>query len=460
MENNHHATGGCPRCGGANPAEATFCMHCGADLASGALPVRARRVVITGLGAVTSLGASAPETWRRVLAGETGIRRVDNLDPEHNPCLVRGDVADADLPNRFLDPKTLRNTSRFSRIAVEAAGEALIDAGLVDAESLAPAPELVDGGAVIGTCVGGAHDDLLPAYATFTDKGPGRVPPRLHVMFPLNLAAYTIQQRFGMEGASNTVNTACATGSQAIGEAFHQVKYGHAPLMIAGAVESDSHPMFTAGFAVMGALVTDSNDDPDKASRPFDKSRAGFVLGEGAGMVVLEELEHARARGARIYAEVLGFASSNDAYHPIAPRPDGLGAARAIAGALVDAGIAPDRVGHVQAHAASTPAGDPAEATAIKHVFGERAPTIPVTSVKGAIGHCMGAAGAIEAVIAVYSIVEQCIPPTRNYRTPDEEVGLDIVHGEPRAVAFDVMTKNSFGLGGQNACLVLGRAPV
>jgi 3-oxoacyl-[acyl-carrier-protein] synthase II len=262
-----------------------------------------------------------------------------------------------------------------------------------------------------------------------------------------------------MFGPSNTVNTACATGSQAIGEAFHQVKYGHAPLMVAGAVESDSHPMFIAGFAVMGALASDSNDDPDKASRPFDKSRAGFVLGEGAGMIVLEELEYARARGVHIYAEVLGYASSNDAYHPIAPRPDGSGAARAVKHALADARIEPDRIGHVQAHAASTPAGDTAEANAIRAVFGERAGEIPVTSIKGAIGHCMGAAGAIESVIAVYSIAEQKIPPTRNFTTPDEEIGLDVVHDGPRESTFDLMTKHSFGLGGQNACLVFGRAP-
>jgi 3-oxoacyl-(acyl-carrier-protein) synthase len=424
---------------------------------NGSRTVTLRRVVVTGLGAVTSLAPTARESWARFLAGDSGLKRVD-LDPAQNPCLVRGDVDDATLTNRFLDGKTLRNTSRFSRIAMEAAGEAMVDAGLVD-ESGAPARDLASGGAVIGTCVGGAHDDLLPAYTTYQTRGPGRVPPHLHVMFPLNLAGYTIQSRFGMMGPSNTVNTACATGSQAIGEAFHQVRYGHAPFMIGGAVESDSHPMFIAGFAVMKALATDSNDCPEEASRPFDKTRAGFVLGEGAGMVVLEELEHAQARGAHIYAEVLGFASSNDAYHPIAPRPDGSGAARAIEAALADAGVSPDAVGHVQAHAASTPAGDPAEANAIKLAFGERAASIPVTSLKGAIGHCMGAAGAVESVMAIRSIEEQCIPPTRNYRTPDEEIGLDIVAGAPRPVAFEVMTKHSFGLGGQNACLVLGRAP-
>jgi 3-oxoacyl-[acyl-carrier-protein] synthase II len=448
----------CPRCDTANPDSARYCNRCAADLAGGPAPVRPRRVVVTGLGAITSLASNAPETWQRLLAGESGLRRVASLDPDQNPCLVRGDVDDACVPNRFLDAKTARNTSRFARLTVEAAGEALIDAGLLGPD-LEPTIDLDDGGVTLGTCVGGTHDDLLPAYAILETRGPGRVPPHLHVRFPHNLGAYAVHQRFGLRGPSSTIVTACATGSQAIGDAFHAIKYGEAPLMVAGAVESDNHPLFIAGFAAMKALATDRNDQPEEASRPFDASRAGFVLGEGVGMVVLEDLERAQARGARIYAEILGFASSNDAFHPIAPQPEGQGAARAIRAALADGNVSPDRIGHVQAHAASTPTGDPAEANAIKAVFGDRAASIPVTSIKGAIGHCMGAAGAIETVVAVKSIAEQIVPPTRNYRTPDPDIGLDIVHGAPRRVAFDLMTKHSFGLGGQNACLVLGRAP-
>jgi 3-oxoacyl-(acyl-carrier-protein) synthase len=447
----------CPRCGGDNPAAATYCMHCAADLAAGLPSVPTRRVVVTGLGAVTSLGASADETWQRVIAGESGIRRVPDLDPALHPCLVRGDVDDATVPSRFLTGKSARNTSRFARMAVEAAGEALIDAGLVG-QDLAPVTDLNAGGAFLGTCVGGTYDDLLPAYDTFQTRGPGRVPPHLNVMFPHNLAAYTIQARFGLRGPSSTVVTACATGTQAIGEAFHDVKFGRAPFMVAGAVESDNHPLFLSAFEAMRALATDRNDCPELASRPFDQTRAGFVLGEGAGMVVLEELEHALARGARLYAEILGFGSSNDAYHAIAPHPEGIGAARAIRAALADGGVGPDRVGHINAHAASTPAGDVTEALAIKLVFGERATEIPVTSIKGAIGHCMGAAGAIESVIAIRGMAEQCIPQTLNFRNPDPSIGLDVVHGEPRAAAYDIMTKHSFGLGGQNACLVVGRA--
>jgi 3-oxoacyl-[acyl-carrier-protein] synthase II len=276
-------------------------------------------------------------------------------------------------------------------------------------------------------------------------------------MFPHNLASYAVQFRFGLYGPSSTVVTACATGAQAIGEAFEEVRDGHAPVMIGGATESTQHPMYAAGFAVMRALASDSNDNPAAASRPFDASRAGFVLGEGAAMLVLEDLEHAEARGARIYAEVLGFATTNDAYHPIAPIPEGTGSARAMRAALNDAGVTPNEVDHINAHAASTPAGDLAESEAIRLVYGERATEIPVTSVKGALGHCMGASGALETIAAVRTIADQVIPPTLNYTTPDEAIALDVVHGEARQADVNVVAKHSFGLGGQNACLILAR---
>jgi 3-oxoacyl-(acyl-carrier-protein) synthase len=343
-------------------------------------------------------------------------------------------------------------------MVIEAAADALRQAGLVDAE-LEPTADLSAGGAVVGTCVGGTHDDFLAAWDNYKERGEGRIAPHLHVMFPHNLAAYNIQARWGMGGPSLTLATACATGAQAIGEAFREVREGRAPVMIAGAVESTQHPMFISGFAAMRALPTDSNDDPGAASRPFDASRAGFVLGEGAAALVLESLEHAEARGASILAEVVGFATSNDAYHPIAPIPEGTGSARAIRAALADACLPPEAVDHVNAHAASTPAGDLAEANAIRQVFGERAASIPVTSIKGAVGHCMGASGAIETVAAVMTIAEQTIPPTRNYRTPDPAIGLDIVHGAARPAAVNVVSKHSFGLGGQNACLILARYP-
>jgi 3-oxoacyl-[acyl-carrier-protein] synthase II len=414
-----------------------------------------RRVVITGLGAISSLGVGAGELWERLLAGESGIRTADNLDPAIINCTIRGDVDDEAVSNRFLDAKTLRNTSRFARLGIEAAGDALIDAGLIDCHTHEPKTPLESAGAVIGTCGAGVHDDFLDAWESYKGRGVRGVPTHLHVSFPHNLAGYGIQSRFGMGGPSLTLTTACATGAQAIGEAFEEVRDGNAPIMIGGATESTHHPMYAAGFAVMRALVSDSNDDPAAASRPFDASRAGFVLGEGAAMLVLEDLEHALNRGARIYAEVIGFGTSNDAYHPIAPLPDGTGAARAMCGALKDAGIAPDDVDHINAHAASTPAGDLAESTAIHMVYGDRASSIPVTSMKGALGHCMGASGALETIAAVRSIADQVIPPTLNYKTPDDAVDLDIVHGGPRSADIAVVAKHAFGLGGQNACLIL-----
>ena len=420
-------------------------------------PRALRRVVVTGLGAISSLGNGADTLWDSLLAGKSGIRSAGNLDPAIINSTIRGDVNDDDVPNRFLDTKTLRNTSRFARMAIEAAGEALIDAGLIDGKSLEPSSELAGGGAVIGTCGAGVHDDFLNAWESYKERGVRGVPTHLHVSFPHNLAGYGIQARFGMGGPSLTLTTACATGAQAIGEAFEEVRDGRAPIMIGGATESTHHPMYAAGFAVMRALVSDRNEAPDEASRPFDATRAGFVLGEGAAMLVLEDLEHALNRGAHIYAEVLGFATSNDAYHPIAPLPDGTGGARAMHEALRDAGVNPADVDHINAHAASTPAGDLAESNAIRLVYGERAEQIPVTSVKGALGHCMGASGALETIAAVRSISDQTIPPTLNYHNPDDAIGLDIVHGEPRPATIDVVAKHSFGLGGQNACLILGR---
>ncbi|MBA3415423.1 MAG: beta-ketoacyl-ACP synthase II [Chloroflexia bacterium] len=447
----------CPRCAHSNPSEASFCNACGQPLAEAANSISPRhRVVVTGMGVITALGPTVEETWHRLLAGETGIRRADNLVAGEHACLIRGDVDSSRIPRRVLTGKVARNASRFTHLVVEATADALLQAGLID-PALEPTDDLSLSGAVVGTCMGGTHDDFLPAYDTYKEKGEGRIAPHLHVMFPHNLATYNIQARWGMGGPSLTLATACATGAQAIGHAFHDVRDGRAPVMVAAAVESTQHPMFTSGFAAMRALPTDSNDDPGAASRPFDATRAGFVLGEGAAALVLESLEHATARGATILAEVLGFATSNDAYHPIAPIPEGTGAARAIAAALADANLPPAAVDHVNAHAASTPAGDLAEAAAIKRVFGERAASIPVTSIKGAVGHCMAASGAIETVAAVMTLIDQKIPPTRNYRTPDPEIGLDIVHGEPRETDIAVVSKHSFGLGGQNACLILAR---
>ena len=447
----------CPVCGATVSETQRFCSACGSGLHGQRARTR-RRVVVTGLGAVCAVGMSAKEAWGNVLIGKSGIKRIPELVEGNYACQVRGDLETDKLPNRFLDPKTARNTSQYALWLLEAAGSALISAGLVDDKGQ-PLLDLLPGGSVIGTCVGGCYYDFLPAYYTFGTPGPDKLSPHLHVKFPLNMASYTVQWRFGMGGPSSTVSTACATGTQAIGEAFHIVQSGIAPLMVAGATESTVHPMGVAGFSAMRALVTDSNDDPEHALRPFDATRAGFALGEGAGALILEDYDFAMARGATVFAEIVGFASSNDAYHPIAPQPEGIGAARAMTAALADAGVTPDQIGHVQAHAASTPAGDLAEARAIHKVYGERAPSIPVMSVKGNIGHCMGGAGAIETAMGILSLSEQRIPPTANYRNPDPEIGLDIVAGEARPHEFDYMAKHGFGLGGQNACLIIKRAP-
>lgn len=447
----------CPVCGAPVSETQQFCGACGSGLRGQRARTR-RRVVVTGLGAVCAVGLTAKESWANILDGKSGIKRIPFLAEGNYHCQVRGDLETDHLPNRFLDTKTARNTSQFSLWLLEAAGSALITAGLVDGKGN-PLFDLLPGGSVIGTCVGGCYDDLLAAYDTFNTRGPDKLSPHLHVKFPLNMGSYTVQWRFGMGGPSNTVSTACATGTQAIGEAFHTVQSGIAPLMLAGATESTVHPMGVAGFSAMRALVTDSNEDPEHALRPFDLTRAGFALGEGAGALVLEDYDFAMARGAKVFAEIVGFASSNDIYHPIAPQPDGTGAARAMIAALGDAGVTPDKIGHVQAHAASTPAGDLAEARAIHQVYGERASTIPIMSVKGNIGHCMGGAGAIETAMGILALSEQVVPPTANYRNPDPEIGLDIVAGEPRPHRFDYMAKHGFGLGGQNACLIIKRAP-
>ena len=413
-------------------------------------------MVVTGIGAVSSLGFTAPVFWQRLLDNETGMKSVSNVDPRQHQCLVRGDVDDESLPNRFLGRKAARTTSRFARMAVEAAGEALLDAGLLDEHHQSHAM-LGSGGVSLGSCIGGFYDDVLPTHERTMSSGRMRISPYLHVMCPNNLAAHAIHQRFSLHGPSMTVVTACATGTQAIGMGFHAVKYGQSSIMVTGASDSTHHPMFLGGFEAMHALATDSNDSPASASRPFDASRSGFVLGEGAGILVLEDLDHALARGASIYAEITGFASSNDAFHAIAPQPDGIDAARAMTGALDDAGLAPDAIDHINAHAASTPAGDLAESRAIQRVYGQRAESIPVTSIKGAIGHCMAASGAIESIAAVMTLADGIIPPTRNYRTPDPDIDLDIVHGQERRLPVQRIAKHSFGLGGQNACLVLER---
>lgn len=438
----------CPNCGTAAPNDANFCPRCGRALKDGARRYR-RRVVVTGVGAVTPLGLTADETWQGLIAGKSGIGKIERFDPADLTVQIAGEVRGFSI-SYWLDAKTARQTALFAQFAVASAGMALQDAGL--------APEQVDhdrAGAIIGTGAGGMAT-IIEAHDVATRRGLMRTSPFFMTTFPHNLASFHVANSFRFLGPSLTVSTACATGAQAIGEAAEVIRRGQADAMLAGGTEHSVFPLFVASFAVQRAATT-CNDHPERASRPFDATREGFVIGEGSGVLVLEELNHALERGATIYAELLGYASSNDGYHPIAPEPEGRGAALAISHALGDAGLSAKSVDYVNAHAASTPLGDKAETLAIKRALGNHANEVPISSSKSMIGHLMGGAGAVEAMATVLTIRDQVIHPTINYRTPDPECDLDYVPNTSREAAVNVAISNSFGLGGQNACLVFGR---
>ncbi|HLT19653.1 MAG TPA: beta-ketoacyl-ACP synthase II [Thermomicrobiales bacterium] len=409
-----------------------------------------RRVVVTGLGALTALADSAEGTWQRLLAGESGVSRIERWDPGDLPVQIGAEIKDTpELP--MIDAKQARNIARYARFGIAAAGQALEDAGLLD-----NGLDHERAGVILGTGAGGMAE-IADMTRTLDARGYRRVSPHFMTTFPHNMASYHIAQAFQLLGPNSTVSTACATGAQAIADAFNTIRRGEADVMVTGGAEYAVFPLFVASFVVQKAAST-LNDEPHKASRPFDAGRTGFVIGDGAGVLVLEELEHALARGATIYAEVLGAGTSNDGYHPIAPHPEGIGAARAIRAALRDANVAPEEVDFVNAHAASTPLGDAAETESIKRALGEEhARSIPVNSTKSMIGHTMGAAGAIETIATVLSIRDGRVHPTINQETPDPECDLDYVPNEARSVDIRIALKNSFGLGGQNACLVLGR---
>lgn len=409
-----------------------------------------RRVVVTGVGALTPLAATAEETWQRLLAGESAAGPIERWDPAEWPVRIAAEVKlDPELP--WLDAKEARNVARFARFALVAAGEAVEAAGL-RAGTFDP----TRAGAMIGTGAGGM-DMIVEMTRTLDTRGYRRVSPHFMTTFPHNMGSYHVAQAFGLHGPNATVSTACATGAQAIGDAAEEIRKGNADVMVAGGAEHAVHPLFVASFIVQKATST-RNDEPARASRPFDAGRDGFVIGEGAGVVVLEELEHALARGARIYAELLGYATSNDAYHPIAPEPEGRGAAQAISRALADAEIAPEAVDYINAHAASTPLGDAAETAAIKRALGDAAARrVAISSSKSMLGHAMGAAGGVETVATVLTIRDGMAHPTINQETQDPDCDLDYVANEARALDVRIALKNSFGLGGQNAALVLGK---
>lgn len=408
------------------------------------------RVVITGMGAMSPLGHTAEESWESVLTGRSGIGPVTQFDASDLPCRIAGEVKDF-VPKKYMSFKEARRMSRCSQLAVAAAVMALQDAGLPET---VPEPERT--GVVVGTGMGGI-EGAYENMDVFREKGLARVNPFSLISVLPNMPTHHVSLLCGSQGPISTVVAACATGTQSIGEGMEFIRRGVADIVIAGGVEGLIHVAAMAGFAAMRGLTTGYNDTPERASRPFDKDRDGFVLSEGAGIVVLESLEHARARQARIYAEVLGHASSSDAHHVAVPDPEGRGAVRAMRWAMADAGVPQDGIDYINAHGSSTPVGDAVETLAIKTLFGERAYEIPVSGTKSVMGHAMGGTGALEAIFCAYAVHESMIPPTWNYETPDPECDLDYVPNAPRPASLRAVMSNSFGLGGQNACLVIGR---
>jgi 3-oxoacyl-[acyl-carrier-protein] synthase II len=406
-----------------------------------------RRVAITGIGAVTPLAKDAKTTWQRLLAGESGIDFIQAFDTSEFPVRIAGEVKDLD-PADVVSPKKARNVDRVVLFSLAAAREALEDAGVNGYK-----PDRT--GVVLGSCIGG-FNQLMQQYDILKEKGPGRVSPYFLPNVLVDSPSGQLAMELGIRGPNYAVVSACATGSHSIGEGAELIRNGHADAVLAGGAEGCIHPLILAGFSSMRGLVVEE-EDPTRASRPFDATRAGFVISEGAGIVMLEELEAARERGARIYAEVLGYGASNDAYHMAAPDPESVGVVEMMRQALARAGVEPERVGYINAHGTSTPLGDAAETKAIKDVFGERAYEIPISSTKSMVGHMFGAAGAVEAIVCALAIHEGVIPPTINYRNPDPDCDLDYVPNDAREAEVDVALSNAMGLGGHNGCVLLGK---
>lgn len=408
------------------------------------------RVVITGMGAVTALGDKA-SLWEKLKAGVSGITRIETIESSYLPVQIAGEVRGFS-PSPHIDHKEARRMGRASQFAVIAANSALADAGL-SVEDIQQVGERT--GVVIGTTLG-SHE--MSTNATFEYRSTFRKPNPLALINALpNMPAHYVSRWVGALGLLETPSTACSAGTEAIGSAAERIRNGRADVVIAGGVEAILQDYTVAGFAAMKALATEYNDNPTAASRPFDRDRSGFVMGEGCGILILESLGHALRRGARIYAEVLGYASASDAYHVAALDPSGQGAVRSMKWALENAHLNPDEVQYINAHGTSTPQNDAMETYAIKQVFGEHAYNVPVSSTKSMIGHAFGASGAIEAIACVMSLVERVIHPTINYQTPDPACDLDYVPNVARDLPnLRYVLSNSFGLGGQNASILFG----
>jgi 3-oxoacyl-[acyl-carrier-protein] synthase II len=406
-----------------------------------------RRVVITGMGAVSPLGNDLPSTWNAAVAGESGIDFIQSFDASGFPVRVAAEVKGFEPPE-IVSPREARRLDRNVLLALAAGKEALDDAAL-DAQY---EPERM--GILFGSAIGGFLG-IMQQHEVLQERGHDRISPYFLPSVLVDSASGQLAISLGLRGPNYAPVSACATGSHAVGEGAEVVRRGDADAVLAGGTEACMHPLILAGFCAMRGLAAEE-EYPPRASRPFDATRAGFVIGEGAGALVLEELEAARARGATIYAEVLGYGTSNDAYHMAAPEPDASGVALMMRAALERAGVEPERVGYINAHGTSTPLGDAAETKAIRDVFGEHADRLAVSSTKSVMGHCFGAAGALEAQMAALAIRHGILPPTINYEHPDPVCDLDYVPNEAREAEVDVALSNAMGLGGHNACVLIG----
>ena len=408
-----------------------------------------RRVVVTGLGAITPVGVDVDSSWQSMLDGVCGIDTVTAFDPAGLPCTIVGEVREFD-PVQYMPEKDARKMDRFMQLGISAGVQALMDSGLEVTEDNS---ERI--GVYIGSGIGGIAN-IENTTLVYQERGFRRVSPFYIPMTIINMVSGNLSIMYGLKGPNLSMVTACSTGTHAIGEAGRLIEYGDADVMIAGGSEAPISPTSLAGFGAARALSR-RNDDPAGASRPWDTGRDGFVMGEGAGILLLEEYGHACRRGARIYAELVGFGLSGDAYHMTGPSPGGEGASNCMNGAMRNAGLNPDQIDYINAHGTSTPLGDVAETRALKRSFGDHAGKLAISSNKSMIGHLLGAAGGVEAVMTVLSIFHQCIPPTINLVDPDPECDLDYVPGTAREAAIDVALSNSFGFGGTNGTLIFRR---
>ena len=411
-----------------------------------------RRAVVTGLGSVNPIGTSVPQFWSALIAGQTGIRRIQRFDPEPFTSQIGGEVLDwVGIPADRVDPREARRMDRFAQFAVAAAIEAVDDSGLDFAGE-----DLSRCAVIVGSGIGGL-EELEEQHNRLIEKGPKRISPFTVPKLMANSASGNIAILWGLRGMNFSVVTACASATNSIGESFRALQRGEADVVLTGGSEAALTRLGLASFCALKGLST-RNDDPARASRPWDKDRDGFLLSEGAGVIVLEELQHAKARGARIYAELVGYGASCDGYHITAPAPDGSGAALAMQHALQDAGANVDEVDYINAHGTSTQLGDVAEVRAIKSVFGPRATGgLIVSSTKSSHGHLLGASGGVETIVCVKTIDDDVVPATLNLDNPDDECDLDLVPHTPRQTRVDTVLCNSFGFGGHNACLLLRR---